>query len=107
MPRQELKDFFPTISLGQKISAQKGSNMKEYAGADVRIAKRIALFNVLEEFKMIDPESLRFLKRLAIEQNRATFASSEKTDNFTLRIRLPGGIEEACDDVVSARGGAT
>lgn len=83
MPRrQDAIDFFEKINLAQKISA-RDPRVKEYVGSDVETARTIATINILEEFKMISPKIADFIKKMLIEQNKAVFWSSEKTDIFT------------------------
>lgn len=79
-------------TLGQEL-ASKFPNMMEYMGADIEIAKSIAILNVLVDKKMISAESIDLVKAILIEQNRAIFASSEKTDNLT-KLSLGLGKEE-------------
>lgn len=92
MPRrQDAIDFFQKISLAQKISA-KDKKFKEYVGSDTEIAQTIAVLNVLVEHKILDKNSAEIVKDILIEQNRAIFASSEKTDIFTkLGLLYPKG----------------
>jgi hypothetical protein len=81
-----------TSTLGQEL-ADKFPNLVEYMGSDIEIAKSIAVLNVLVDLKLVSAESVKLVKALLIEQNRATFASSEKTDNLT-KLSLGLGKEE-------------
>lgn len=77
-----IMDFFEKISLAQKI-AYDDPHISEYVGSDVELAKAIAFFSVCEDAGIIDPETTSLIKTIMIEQNKATFASSEKTDIFS------------------------
>lgn len=66
---------------------------KEYMGSDVELARTIAILNVLVKHKEIEAEEVELIKDILIEQNRATFAASEKTDNLT-KISLGLGKDE-------------
>ena len=81
-----------TTTMGQDLASEHPW-YKEYMGADIEIAKTIALFNVLIDQKIIPAEELKLIKAILVEQNRATFASSDKTDNLT-KISLGLGKEE-------------
>lgn len=80
--RIDIMDFFEKISLAQKISA-KHREYQEYTGSDMELAKGIANLNVLIELGIISEEVAKLPKALLVEQNKASFASSEKTDVFT------------------------
>jgi hypothetical protein len=80
--RVDIKDFFEKISLAQKIS-DKDPHIKKYAGSDVELAKQIATLEVFRDYAILPLEESQFIIDLLVEQNKATFASSEKTDIFT------------------------
>jgi len=71
-----------TSTMGQELASSYPA-YQDYMGADVEIAKSIAILNVLVKMKYLKESDVSLVKALLIEQNRATFASSEKTDNLT------------------------
>jgi hypothetical protein len=81
-----------TSTMGQDL-ANDHPQFKEYMGSDVKLAKRIALFNVMVKHKLLTRKDVALVKDIMIEQNRATFASSDKTDNLT-KISLGLGKDE-------------
>ena len=95
MPKRNYDDWQRVkelTTMGQELSSEHPA-YKQYMGADIELAKTIAILNVLEQHGKVDPAKTKLLKDLLIEQNRATFASSEKTDNLT-KISLGLGKEE-------------
>ena len=81
-----------TSTMGQDLASEHPW-YREYMGADIELAKTIAVFNVLIKHGIMSEEDLALIKDILIEQNRATFASSDKTDNLT-KISLGLGKEE-------------
>lgn len=95
MPKHNYDDWMKAkeiSTLGQEL-ADNHPAYKDYMGADVEIAKTIAVLNVLVEQGKISTESVKLIKALLVEQNRATFASSADTDNLT-KLSLGLGKEE-------------
>jgi len=96
MPSSSYDDWMTakqTSTMGQDLANQY-PNYKDYMGADVALARRIAKLNVLVNLGVIEEtQDIRLLKALLVEQNRATFASSERTDNLT-KLSLGLGKEE-------------
>ena len=95
MPRHNYDDWMKAkevSTLGQEL-ADKFPSFTDYMGADVEIAKSIAVLNVLVDQGKIGAESIKLVKALLVEQNRATFASSSDTDNLT-KLSLGLGKEE-------------
>jgi len=96
MPRRDYDDWIHAkeiSTMGQELATQQPS-YKDYMGADVALARRIARLNVLIKAGMVEetPE-IKMVRSMLVEQNRATFASSERTDNLT-KISLGLGKEE-------------
>lgn len=87
--RYDITDLFEKISLSQKISAAD-PHIKDYVGADVELARSIALIHVLRDEKIVSEELTNLALKIMIEENKSTFASSEKTDIYSkLGLMLP------------------
>lgn len=83
MPKyQDIADFFEKVNLAQKIAFEK-KEMELYAGSDVEIARILGLLTALEKEGFVEEGEFKLIKTILQEQNKATFASSEKTDIYT------------------------
>lgn len=88
-------EFYQEATLSQKLAALH-PEYQEYAGSDPKISLSLAVFNVLEKFKMIDPkdQTIQLVRALLNEQRKARFATSEKVNEITkLGLMLPRGEE--------------
>ena len=97
MPQSKSKyQFYQEASLSQKL-AHKMPEYSEYAGADPKISLSIAVFNVLENFELIDPKdpAIKLVKALLNEQRKAIFATSEKVNEITkMGLQMPKAEDE-------------
>jgi len=77
-------EFRQMGTMSQKLAA-KIPEFQDYAGTDREIAQSIAVFNILGKFGIIDMKDPGFalIKALLIEQNRASFATSEQTNEIS------------------------
>ena len=92
MPKDDWLKIKQTTTMGQDL-ANDHPWYKQYMGSDVELAKTISTLNVLVDHELLKKEDVALVKDILIEQNRATFASSEKTDNLT-KISLGLGKDE-------------
>lgn len=97
MPQRRSKyEFRQEASLSQKL-AYKYPEFGDYSGSDQRISLTIALLNHLANEKKIDLKdpSWRFVKGLLMEQRKAIFATSPKTNEITkMGLMMPKGTSE-------------
>lgn len=76
-PFSYLQRLYQEISMSQKLSA-KDSEYVNYAGGSFELAKKIALIDLLKEYKIL-PESftpiINFYRAYLIKQKKAFFAT--------------------------------
>jgi len=97
VPQSKSKyQFYQEASLSQKL-AHRHPEYSMYAGSDREISDSLAFFNVLEKFKLVDPEDFGYMLMKAIlnEQRKARFATSEKVNEITkMGMQMPKAEDE-------------
>lgn len=94
MPQSRSKyEFIQEASLSQRL-AHRMPEYSMYAGTNPNISLTLAVFNVLESFKILDFENtdLKIVRAILNEQRKALFATSERVNEITkMGLQMPKG----------------
>lgn len=96
-------EFFKEASLSQQL-AHRHPEYKDYAGSDPKISMSLAMMNILEKHKKVDPNDpiWKFVKDLLNEQRKAKFATSERVNEITkMGLQMPKAEDEFYGDTDS------